>query len=139
MKRFEEKENLILDNIDLTPMVNVSLIMVIIFMCIIPLSVINGIRAISSKNNGVSIGKVSKEDIVKIELYSNGDVKINDIFLTKGEKLVPYIKDAIMYSPVKEVMITAEDDNLVQDLVYVMDLAKQNGAEKVGISEYIRD
>lgn len=139
MKRFKEKENLVTDNIDLTPMVNVSLIMVIIFMCIIPLSVIKGIRAVNSKNSGVSIGKVSKEEVVKIELYKNGDVKINDIFLTKGENIIPYLKDAIMFSAVKEVMITAEDDNVVQDLVYIMDLAKRNGAEKVNISEYIKD
>ncbi len=139
MRRFEEKDNVIVDNIDLTPMVNVSLIMVIIFMCIIPLSVISGIRAVSSKSTGVSIGKVAKEDIVKIELYINGNIKINNTLLKKGVNPIPYIKDAIMFSKEKEVMITAEDDNLVKDLVYIMDLAKQNGGEKVSISEYIKD
>jgi biopolymer transport protein ExbD len=38
-------------------------------------------------------------------------------------------------SPVKQVMITADTENLVQDVVYLMDISKQNGADKVTLSE----
>jgi biopolymer transport protein ExbD len=134
-RRFDiEEENPFQDNIDLTPMVNVALILVIVFMCVTPLAVMTGIKAVRSKSSGVSLGISSKEDIVKIRLFINGNIEINGVDIDK-RKVVPYLKDAILYSPVKEVMITADSENLVKEVVYLMDISKQNGATKVSISE----
>jgi biopolymer transport protein ExbD len=135
MKRFDNEENDVFqDTIDLTPMVNVSLILVIIFMCVVPLSVMTGIKALNSKSSGVAFGKSSKEDIVTIKLFKNGDIQING-FSVNRKDIVPYLKDAILYSPEKEVMIVADSDNLVKEVVFLMDISKQNGATKVTISE----
>src|SRR5574344_804618 len=96
-RRFDiEEENPFQDNIDLTPMVNVALILVIVFMCVTPLAVMTGIKAVSSKSSGVSLGKSSKEDIVKIRLFINGNIEINGVDIDK-RKVVPYLKDAILY------------------------------------------
>ncbi len=129
----EQDDLLVEDLTDLTSMVNVALILVIVFMCVTPLALVSGIKALSSKSSGVSIGKSAQEDIVKITVDENGMVSINGIEIAKN-KIQPYLKDAILASPVKEVMIVADEKNLVNYVVYLMDLAKQNGAEKVSIS-----
>ena len=134
MKRRADYEDSFEDIIDLTPMVNVSLILVIIFMCVSPMALISGIKAVGSKNTGVALGKSSKEDIVKVVLVKDGTITINNAVIDK-KKVVPYLKDAILMSPLKEVMITADAENLVQDVVYLMDISKQNGADKVTLSE----
>ncbi|MDR0675573.1 MAG: biopolymer transporter ExbD [Elusimicrobiota bacterium] len=122
------------DNIDLTPMINVSLILVIVFMAVTPLAVMTGIKAISSKSSGVSLGRSSKEDVVKINLLKNGQIQINGFDIEK-KYLIPYLRDAILMSPSQEVVIMADYENLVKDVVYLMDISKQHGAAKVSIAE----
>jgi biopolymer transport protein ExbD len=136
-RRRQEYQDSFEDPIDLTPMVNVSLILVIVFMCVSPMALISGINAVSSnssKNSEVALGQSAKEDIVKIVLAKDGTITINNALIDR-KLLVPYLKDAILMSPVKQVMITADTENLVQDVVYLMDISKQNGADKVTLSE----
>jgi len=135
MKRRAEHEDLLEDPIDLTPMVNVSLILVIVFMCVSPMALMTGIKAVGSKNTGVSIGENARDNVVKVILLKDGTITINGGTPIDKRNIVPYLKDAILLSPVKEVIITADSENIVQDVVYLMDISKQNGAAKVVISE----
>ncbi|MCP4482017.1 MAG: biopolymer transporter ExbD [bacterium] len=124
--------------IDLTPMVNIALILVIVFLCVSPMALITGIKAVNSGNSGnksaVTLGKSSKDEIVKLILEKDGTVLINGIKVEQ-HLLIPYLKDTIMMSPKKEVMITADKENKVQEVVTLLDLSKQNGATKVILAE----
>ncbi|MFC1485087.1 ExbD/TolR family protein [bacterium] len=122
------------DLVDLTPMVNIALILVIVFLCVSPMTLITGIKAVGSKASGVSLGKSSKEDVVKISLAKDKKILINGVEI-KRNKLIPHLKDAILKSPKKEVMLMADPENLVEDVVFLLDISKQNGAEKVSIAE----
>lgn len=124
--------------IDLTPVVNISLILVIVFMCVSPMALVTGIKAVNSGDNSnkadLSLGKSSKDEVVKIVLEQNGRISINGVFIEK-RLFFPSLKDTIMMSPKKEVMITADNKNKVQEVVNLIDISKQYGATKVILAE----
>ena len=125
------------DLLDLTPMVNIALILVIVFLCVSPMTLITGIKAVNSgKSSGdsVSLGKSSKDEIVNVCLAKDGSITINGKEIDT-RLLVQYLKDAILMSKKKEVMISADPDNTVEEVVHLLDLSKQNGAKKVIVSE----
>ncbi|MFC1546739.1 ExbD/TolR family protein [bacterium] len=117
------------DLIDLTAVVNVALILVVVFLCVSPMTLITGITASQSKT-GVSIGRSTKEDNVRINLNRHGIIQINEQAVLR-EKFVQLLVNTLAKSKTKDVMITADKENLVKEVVELLDLSKQNGARKV--------
>jgi biopolymer transport protein ExbD len=116
---------------NVTPLVDVSLTLVIIFMVTAPLIMQAGIRILESKV-GAKVGKHAVGENVCVTLKANGEIIINDKKV-EWKNLGKEIKIALKESKDKLVAVTAEDNNLVDEVVRVLDISKQNGAKKLAI------
>jgi biopolymer transport protein ExbD len=125
-----EEENII-NQINLTSLVDVSLTLVIIFMVVAPFMMETSIKVASSKM-GERKGKVAQAENVNVYLNAVGEVKING-------KPVPWVELAselratIPGSKDRMVILLAAPENPVRKIVEVLDCARNEGAKKLAI------
>lgn len=117
--------------INLTPLVDVSLVLVIIFMAIAPFALTAGIKVLESKA-GAAKGKVSAAKNVSINLTRKGKLTVNGKKSEFGT-LARLIGEELTKSKDKMVILTADDENRVGEVVLILDTAKQAGAKKIAI------
>ncbi|MFH2205023.1 MAG: biopolymer transporter ExbD [Elusimicrobiota bacterium] len=118
-------------DINVTPLVDVSLVLVIIFMAIAPFGLQAGIKVMQSKA-GAAVGKTSASQNVTLKLEKDGKITINGRevdFVT----LRPLLQDALAKSKDKMVILTADDQNRVGQVVNLLDASRQAGAQKMAI------
>ncbi|MBI4386048.1 MAG: biopolymer transporter ExbD [Elusimicrobia bacterium] len=118
-------------DINLTPLVDVSLVLVIIFMAVAPFAVVAGIKVLESRA-GAAQGKTAVTENVQVVLSRDGTVTIN------GRKadfpsLLATLQEALGRSKEKMVVLTADDNNRVGQVVEILDASKQAGAVKLAI------
>ncbi len=126
----QEPEDAITE-INVTPLVDVCLVLVIIFMAIAPYGLQAGIKVLQSKS-GAKVGKTSASQNVAIRLTKEGKITINGRevdFIT----LKPMLQAAIAKSKDKMVTVTADNENRVGQVVNLLDISKQSGAKKIAI------
>lgn len=118
-------------DINVTPLVDVSLVLVIIFMAIAPFALQSGIKVLESKTKA-AVGKVSASENVSVRMTKDGVININGK-VTPHETLYAAMADALTASKDRMVTLSADDENKVGDVVEVLDAAKQAGAQKIAI------
>ena len=118
-------------DINVTPLVDVSLVLVIIFMAVAPFAVQSGIKVLQSKASA-QVGKVSLSESILVKLITSGAIKLNGADV-KAPDFPARIAQALMASKDKFVIIKADDANKVGDVVTLMDTAKQAGALKMAL------
>ncbi len=124
--------------INVTPLVDVSLVLVIIFMAISPFMLQAGI-VVSESKAGASTGKASLEDNVQITLKADGSILLNGETLSSLDALSEKLKISIPKSKDGLVTLQAEKGNHVGQVVEILDTAKQLGAKKVAILNKTED
>lgn len=117
--------------INVTPLVDVSLVLVIIFMAVAPLAVIAGIKVLESQAHAAT-GKVSASDNVNVNLNSQNQITINGK-PAHIESLIPEINVALQKSKDKMVIVSADATTHVGQMVKILDSARQAGALKLAI------
>jgi biopolymer transport protein ExbD len=117
--------------INLTPLVDVSLVLVIIFMAIAPFALQAGIKVLESKAKA-AVGKVSASSNVAVRLTRDGKLTVNDKPAAL-DALAGVLAEELARSTDKMVILTADDENRVGEVVAVLDTAKQAGAGKIAI------
>lgn len=129
---FEEEGSV--NKINVTPLVDVCLVLVLIFMVTMPFSIIYGITVKGQilKNYGLS----TPQEHVNVLLASRG-VFIQD---EKGkDQPIPYedfgnvLRQVIQIAETKDVILRVERDVPHGQTVWVLDLAKQNGALDISL------
>ena len=126
-----QREDEPITDINITPLVDVSLVLVIIFMAIAPFAIQAGIKVLESRTS-TAVGKVSASENVSIKLAKDGKLSINgkDADLAT---LLTRLQDALTLSKDKMVIISADAENKVGQVVEILDAAKQAGAVKLAI------
>lgn len=122
--------------INITPLVDVCLVLVLIFMVTMPLSMIHGITA---KSHSVKrTGVTTPRDHVVIRLTLRGPMVKN----SKGQdQLIAHedfgavLRQRVQLSASREVHVRVDRDVPHGQTVWALDLAKQNGAANVGLLE----
>lgn len=117
--------------INVTPLVDVSLVLVIIFMAIAPFGLQAGIKVLQSKAKA-SVGKVQASQNVNVRLTKNGKLTVNGKRTTFA-RLWKSLAKSLGKSKDKMVILTADAENRVGDVVTILDTAKQAGAKKLAI------
>ncbi len=117
--------------INLTPLVDVCLVLVIIFMAVAPMALTAGIAVLHSRAKAAE-GKASISENVQVKLALDGRITVNGASVAPGA-LAQKISDALVRSKDKMVMVSADQGNRVGQVVEILDLAKQCGAAKVAI------
>ena len=118
-------------DINVTPLVDVSLVLVIIFMAIAPFAMQSGIKVLESKAKA-AVGKVSASENVSLRLSKDGVVTLNGKEVAR-EALAAAMGEALAASKDRMVTLSADDENFVGDVVSLLDAAKQAGAQKIAI------
>jgi len=120
--------------INVTPMVDVMLVVLIIFMVITPmLSKTISVDKYKSRN-AVAMADADKEDAVQVAITRDGAV-----FLSPGtikmnpEDLAPKVKDLLTNRPVKTVYISADVRTKYGRVEDVVDNLRAGGVDDVGL------
>jgi len=120
--------------INVTPMVDVMLVVLIIFMVITPmLSKTISVDKYKSRN-AVAMADADKEDAVQVAITRDGAV-----FLSPGtiklnpEDLAPKVKDLLTNRPVKTVYISADARAKYGRVEDVVDNLRAGGVDDVGL------
>ena len=122
--------------INITPLVDVCLVLVLIFMITMPLSVLHGIDV--KRQALQKYGLTTPQESVFVHLTADG-VTIQDV---KGKEQPVASQDfgmvlthVIERSKSKQVFLRADRDVAHGQTVWVLDLAKQNGAGDISLME----
>jgi biopolymer transport protein ExbD len=118
-------------DINVTPLVDVCLVLVIIFMAVAPFAMTVGIKVMESRAKTAE-GKTSTEENVTVKLTKDGKITINGAPVAP-EQLQPGIIQALQKSKDKMVVISADETNRVGDVVEILDVAQVSGAQKLAI------
>lgn len=124
------------NGINITPLVDVCLVLVLIFMVTMPFSILRGIdvRRQSLEKYGLS----TPVDNVNVRLTPE-DVKVKGA--DGKEKAVPYIEaeavvgEMIRQSKGKQLLLKVDRNVAHGRTVWIMDAAKQGGAEGISLLE----
>lgn len=117
--------------INVTPLVDVCLVLVIIFMAVAPMAVTLGIKVLESRASTAE-GKASADENVNIRITEDGGIAVNGV-KTDGITFRTILAAALTRSKDKMVVITADSRNKVGLVVEVLDASKQAGAVKLAI------
>ena len=117
--------------INVTPLVDVCLVLVIIFMAVAPMAVTLGIKVLESRPSTAE-GKASADENVSIRITEDGGISVNGV-KTDGITFRTILAAALTRSKDKMVVITADSRNKVGLVVEVLDASKQAGAVKLAI------
>ena len=117
--------------INVTPLVDVCLVLVIIFMAVAPMAVTLGIKVLESRPSNAE-GKASVDENVQIKVALDGSITVNGT-KTDGLTFRGVLADALSHSKDKMVIVTADAKNKVGLVVSVLDASKQAGALKLAI------
>ena len=118
-------------DINLTPLVDVSLVLVIVFMAVAPFALQAGIKVLQSKASA-QVGKVSVSDSVQVKLSREGRLTLNGAEVAR-EAYPQAVANALEKSPDKFVIVKADTENRVGQVVALMDEARQAGALKLAL------
>lgn len=123
--------------INVTPRVDVCLVLVIIFMAVAPMAVTLGIKVLESRPSTAE-GKASADENVSIRITADGAISVNGV-KTDGMTFRGILAAALERSKDKMVVVTADSRNKVGLVVEVLDASKQAGAVKLAIMKTAGD
>jgi biopolymer transport protein ExbD len=126
-----QKEDEPITQINVTPLVDVCLVLVIIFMAVAPMAVTLGIKVLESRPSTAE-GKASVDENVQVKLALDGVITVNGT-KTDGLTFRGVLADALTRSKDKMVIITADAKNRVGQVVEILDASKQAGALKLAV------
>ena len=126
-----QKEDEPITQINVTPLVDVCLVLVIIFMAVAPMAVTLGIKVLETRRSNAE-GKASVDENVNILITLDGAIAVNGT-RTDGMTFRPVLSAALKASKDKMVIVTADAKNKVGLIVEVLDASKQAGALKLAV------
>ena len=117
--------------INVTPLVDVCLVLVIIFMAVAPMAVTLGIKVLETRPSNAE-GKASVDENVQVKVSLDGSITVNG-GKTDGLTFRGALVNALARSKDKMVIVTADSRNKVGLVVSVLDASKQAGALKLAV------
>jgi biopolymer transport protein ExbD/biopolymer transport protein TolR len=120
-------------NINVTPMVDVMLVLLIIFMVITPM-LQKGVSVDMAKvNNPVAMQDADKEDALLVSVMRNGDIFFGTDKLPSADGLTSKVKDRLTNRVNKTVYVKADARAHYGDVVKVVDAVRAAGVDDVGL------
>ncbi len=116
--------------INMIPLIDVALVLLIIFMVISPILVESQMRVNIPK---VTSGGKADETALKIEIAANGQLAFQGKLVTR-DALKTAMAIQLPAGHKASLLIQADKDVAFDQVVYVMDIAKQLKIEKLGVA-----
>ena len=118
-------------DINITPLVDVVLVLLIIFMVMTP-TLLKELDVTVPEKADVQMATPSTTDQIVISVNKEGKVAINHEAINLSQ-LAPRIHDLMMARSDKLVFFDVDDDALYEDVVHAMDTCRGAGAKTLGI------
>ena len=122
-------ENTVMSNINTTPLVDVMLVLLIIFLITIP--VINKTVPVDLPK-AVNIPTQTKPENITIAVDKNGSIYWNDKGVPSRDALLAYIREAAVRKPQPEIHIRGDKETHYEAIGRVMYAIQRGGIQKVG-------
>ena len=120
--------------INVTPMVDVMLVVLIIFMVITPLLNKSVNINMVSARNAITMDDAQKEDAVIVAITRDGQVFLSPgLQKTQPDELAPKVKDLLENRPVKIVYLRADERAKYEVVEDVVDNLRAGGVDDVGL------
>ncbi len=122
-------------DINVTPMVDVMLVVLIIFMVITPL-LNKGVNIqLANARNPITMADADKEDAVIVSITRDGTVFLSPGLNRIGDvsEIGPKVKDLLADRPVKTVYIRSDASAKYEKVEDVVDALRTGGVEDVGL------
>ena len=131
------KVNLAPPNINVTPLIDVLLVLLIIFMVIQPQKEAKFESQIPKKPQETKDAQTPPSDLLMVDVKKTGmgldqTVELNSRPMNLQE-LAATLKDLLEQRPNKAVFLKAPKDKFYGDIVYVIDVLKGAGAQPIGL------
>ena len=132
MKKMKAPETM--SDINVTPMVDVMLVLLIIFMVITPM-LSKGITVeLVRTNNAIAMVAADKEDAVLVAISNKGEVWLSPgNTKTPADQLPAKVKDLLTNKPDKTVYIKADARARYERVVDVVDNLRAAGVDQLGL------
>ena len=124
------RERRLMADINMVPFIDITLILLIIFMVMSPLLVQMQLTVDLPKSN--AINTQTDDDVIRIEIQKNGTITV----LKKTVSMANLERELILRlgkANKKTILVEADKNVPVQQVVDVFDIAKKLGAAKLGI------
>jgi len=119
-------------NINVTPMVDVMLVLLIIFMVITPMLQKGQSVDLAKANNPMPLPDADKEDAVIVAVMKDGQVFLDTQKVTP-EELTQKVKDRVASRTKKQVFVKADARAKYKGVVEVVDDVRSAGVDEVGL------
>ena len=124
------KQRTVMADINMVPFIDITLILLIIFMVMSPLLVQMQMNVDLPKSN--AINTTAEDDVIRIEVQKDGTIRIE----TQTYTLKSLEKELVLrmgQASKKTILVEADQSVPIQTVVDVFDIAKKLGAVKLGI------
>lgn len=119
-------------DINVTPMVDVMLVLLIIFMVVTPLLQKGASVDLAKTNNPVAMQDADKEDAVLIAITRNGKVFLGQDSIAPNQ-LTTKVRDKLEKKTDKRVFVKADAHAKYGDVVEVVDNVRSAGVDELGL------
>ena len=119
-------------NINVTPMVDVMLVLLIIFMVITPMLQNKVSIDLARTDNPVAMPDADKEDAIVVAVTRNGDVYLGQDRV-RPEELGAKVREKLTDKPGKEIFVRADARAKFLDVENAIDDVRTAGVESVGL------
>jgi len=124
------KQRTVMADINMVPFIDITLILLIIFMVMSPLLVQMQLNVDLPKSN--AINTTAEDDVIRIEVQKDGAIRLEN----RTYKIKELERELVLRmgkANKKTIMVEADKSVPIQTVVDVFDIAKKLGAAKLGI------
>ena len=117
---------------NMTPLIDVSLVLVVILMVATPLAFQSGINVQGASRSGRQTGVQTKDERIELDVTADGRVTVNRVSVVR-DSLASALRPLIEASPSGLVVVHCNDAVPHGQFVSVLDEARQLGAKKIAV------
>ena len=132
MSKAEKRMAQVNSDINVTPMVDVMLVLLIIFMVITPMLQKGVPVNLAKTDNPVKMPEADKEDSLSVAVMRDGTIYFNSDKVTP-EQLTDKVKDRLGSRPDKRIFVKADAGAKYGDVVGVVDDVRSAGVDQLGL------
>jgi len=119
-------------DVNMTPLIDVSLVLVVILMVATPLAFQSSIAVKSAAASGKAAVLSSRAEWIEISILGEDSVLVNRTLVTRS-RIEAEIAPLVAASPTRQVVVRCDDQVKHGTFVAVLDAARRSGAVKIAV------